>query len=137
MSPRGVQGVGAAAMFATALALIAQEFEGRERARRSAPGARPSVAPSPLGRWSAGSSPSGLGWEWIFFVNIPIGIGAIVLTQMKLANVKATDPQPIDWAGLVTFSASLFLLDLRVDPRQRRGLGQPRDRRLARRPRSA
>jgi predicted MFS family arabinose efflux permease len=52
----------------------------------------------------------GLGWEWIFFVNVPIGLAAIALTTRKLANVAATDPHPVDWLGLVTFSSALFLL---------------------------
>jgi predicted MFS family arabinose efflux permease len=51
-----------------------------------------------------------LGWEWIFFVNIPIGVVAIALTELRLANVAAQDPQPIDLPGLATFSAGLFLL---------------------------
>ena len=108
---RGFQGVGAAAMFATALALIAQEFEGRERANaigiwgatvggvgrdRAADRRRDHRAASA----GSGSSSS----------TCRSGSRAIVLTERKLANVKATDPQPIDWAGLSTFSAALFLL---------------------------
>ena len=50
------------------------------------------------------------GWEWIFFVNVPIGIAAIVLTERKIVNVFAQDPEPIDVPGLVTFSLALFLL---------------------------
>ena len=46
----------------------------------------------------------GFGWEWIFFANIPIGIGAMILTATKLANVTATEDVPLDWAGLFTFS---------------------------------
>jgi EmrB/QacA subfamily drug resistance transporter len=105
---RALQGVGGAAMFATSLALIAQEFEGKERA-------------SAIGLWGAtvggavaigplvgGALTDALGWEWIFFVNVPIGIAAIVLTERRLANVAASDPAPIDWAGLVTFSLALF-----------------------------
>ncbi|HEY2637939.1 MAG TPA: MFS transporter, partial [Solirubrobacteraceae bacterium] len=37
-----------------------------------------------------------------------IGLAAILLTETKLANVAATDPQPIDWGGLVTFTLALF-----------------------------
>ncbi len=105
---RALQGVGGAAMFATSLALIAQEFEGSERA-------------SAIGIWGAtvggavavgplvgGVITDALGWEWIFFVNVPIGIAAIFLTETQLANVAASDPKPIDWAGLVTFSLALF-----------------------------
>ena len=105
---RGLQGVGGAAMFATSLALIAQEFQGRERGTAiGAWGATigGAVAVGPL---IGGALTEGLGWEWIFFVNVPIGIAAIVLTTTRLANVAAPDPQPIDWPGLVTFSLGLF-----------------------------
>ncbi len=105
---RALQGIGGAAMFATSLALIAQEFQGRERGTAiGAWGATigGAVAVGPL---IGGGLTEGLGWEWIFFVNIPIGIAAIALTVTKLANLKAQDPSPIDWPGLVTFSLGLF-----------------------------
>jgi EmrB/QacA subfamily drug resistance transporter len=107
---RGVQGVGAAAMFSTSLALIAQEFDGKERATAiGAWGATVggAVAVGPL---IGGLLTEGFGWEWIFFANIPIGIGAMILTATKLANVTATEDVPLDWAGLFTFSGGLFLL---------------------------
>jgi EmrB/QacA subfamily drug resistance transporter len=105
---RGLQGVGGAAMFATSLALIAQEFQGKERGTAiGAWGATigGAVAVGPL---IGGALTEGFGWEWIFFVNVPIGAAAIVLTTTKLANLKAPDPSPIDWAGLATFSLGLF-----------------------------
>ena len=107
---RGLQGVGGAAMFATSLALIAQEFQGRERGTAiGAWGATigGAVAVGPL---VGGALTEAFGWEWIFFVNVPIGIGAIVLTTTKLANLKAPDPAPLDWPGLATFSLGLFAL---------------------------
>jgi EmrB/QacA subfamily drug resistance transporter len=105
---RGLQGVGGAAMFATSLALIAQEFQGRERGTAiGAWGATigGAVAVGPL---IGGALTEGLGWEWIFFVNVPIGAAAILLTVTKLANLKAPDPSPIDWPGLAAFSLGLF-----------------------------
>ncbi len=107
---RGFQGAGAAAMFATALALIAQEFEGRERANAIGIWGATVGGSVAIGPLIGGLITEHLGWEWIFFVNVPVGIAAIVLTERKLVNVKATDPQPIDWAGVVTFTAALFLL---------------------------
>jgi EmrB/QacA subfamily drug resistance transporter len=105
---RGLQGVGGAAMFATALALIAQEFEGRERANAIGIWGATVGGAVAIGPLVGGLVTDGLGWEWIFFINVPIGIAAIALTELKLANVSATDVQRIDWAGLVTFSLSLF-----------------------------
>src|SRR3954453_8436286 len=107
---RGVQGMGAAAMFATALALIAQEFEGRERANAIGIWGATVGGAVAIGPLIGGFLTEGFGWESIFFVNVPIGIAAIVITETRLANVKATDPQPIDWPGLFTFSLGLFAL---------------------------
>jgi EmrB/QacA subfamily drug resistance transporter len=107
---RALQGVGAAAMFATSLALIAQEFEGRERATAIGIWGATVGGAVAVGPLIGGVITDTLGWEWIFFVNVPIGIGAIFLTETQLVNVAASDPQPIDWAGLATFSLSLFAL---------------------------
>ena len=71
---RGVQGTGAAAMFATALALIAQEFEGRERANAIGIWGATVGGAVAVGPLIGGLITEGLGWEWIFFVNVPIGI---------------------------------------------------------------
>jgi EmrB/QacA subfamily drug resistance transporter len=107
---RGLQGIGGGAMFATALALIAQDFEGPERATAiGAWGATVGGAVA-IGPLVGGLLTEGLGWEWIFFINVPIGIAAVILTERKLVNVTATDPQPLDWPGVFTFSAGLFLL---------------------------
>jgi EmrB/QacA subfamily drug resistance transporter len=122
---RGFQGAGAAAMFATALALIAQEFQGRERANAIGIWGATVGGSVAIGPLIGGLITEHMGWEWIFFVNVPVGIAAIVLTEGKLRNVKATDPQPIDWAGLVTFSAALFLLIFGLIRGNAEGWGSP------------
>jgi EmrB/QacA subfamily drug resistance transporter len=105
---RGLQGVGGAAMFATALALIAQEFEGRERAKAIGIWGATVGGAVAIGPLVGGLLTDAFGWEWIFFVNVPIGIVAIFLTETKLANIAATDPQPVDWPGVATFTLALF-----------------------------
>ncbi len=105
---RALQGVGGAAMFATSLALIAQEFEGHQRATAIGLWGATVGGAVAIGPLVGGAITDAFGWEWIFFVNVPIGIAAILLTETKLANVAASDPQPIDWPGLATFSLSLF-----------------------------
>ncbi len=90
---RGLQGVGGAAMFATSLALIAQEFQGRERGTAiGAWGATigGAVAVGPL---IGGALTEGLGWEWIFFVNVPIGIAAIVADDDQAREPQG--PRPV------------------------------------------
>jgi len=97
-------------MFATSLALIAQAFHGRERGTAfgifgAVTGA--AVAAGPL---IGGVITSAIGWEWIFFVNVPIGIAAVALTLSKVDESRDPQATGVDWAGLVTFSGSLFLL---------------------------
>jgi EmrB/QacA subfamily drug resistance transporter len=107
---RGLQGVGGAAMFATSLALIGQEFHGRDRATAFGVWGATIGGAVAVGPLVGGLITEGLGWEWIFFVNVPIGIGAIVLTESKLVNVAAQDAARVDVPGLLTFSGALFLL---------------------------
>jgi EmrB/QacA subfamily drug resistance transporter len=107
---RGLQGVGGAAMFATSLALIAQEFHGRDRATAFGVWGATIGGAVAIGPLVGGLLTEHLGWEWIFFVNLPIGLIAIVLTEIRLVNVAAQDPVPIDVPGLITFSGALFLL---------------------------
>jgi EmrB/QacA subfamily drug resistance transporter len=107
---RGLQGVGGAAMFATSLALIGQEFHGRDRATAFGVWGATIGGAVAIGPLVGGLLTEHLGWEWIFFVNLPIGLIAIALTELRLVNVAAQDAQRIDVPGLVTFSTSLFLL---------------------------
>ena len=107
---RGLQGIGGSAMFATTLALIAQEFRGPERATAFGIWGATIGGAVAIGPLVGGAITDAFGWEWIFFVNVPIGIAAIALTQSKVAESKAPDAEPIDWPGVVTFSAALFLL---------------------------
>src|SRR5215204_2403794 len=107
---RAVQGIGAAGMLATTLALIAQEFHGPERATAFGIWGATIGGAVAVGPLIGGALTEGIGWEWIFFVNVPIGVAAIALTLSKLAESRAPDPEPIDWPGVLTFSASLFLL---------------------------
>ncbi len=107
---RGLQGIGAAGMFATSLALIGQEFHGKDRAMAFGVWGAVVGGAVAVGPLIGGVITENFGWEWIFFVNVPIGIAAMVLTERKIVNVYAQDPEPVDVPGLVTFSSALFLL---------------------------
>ena len=107
---RGLQGVGGAAMFATSLALIGQEFHGKDRATAFGVWGATIGGAVAVGPLVGGLITEHIGWEWIFFLNIPIGVMAIVLTEFRLANVAAQDVARVDLPGLVTFSLGLFLL---------------------------
>jgi EmrB/QacA subfamily drug resistance transporter len=108
---RGLQGVGGAIMFAVSLALVAQEFPGGpERGMAMGIyGASIGVAVA-VGPLIGGVLTDGLGWQSVFLVNVPVGIATIAVTYWKLHESRDPNASRIDWGGVVTFSAALFLL---------------------------
>jgi EmrB/QacA subfamily drug resistance transporter len=112
IAARALQGFGGAAMFATGLALIGQEFTGAERAKAIAAwGATLGIAVA-AGPLVGGGLTEALGWRSIFFVNAPIGILTAGIAAARMVNIADPDAGRLDWAGLATFSGSLFLLIL-------------------------
>ena len=107
---RAVQGVGGAVMFATSLALIAGAFQGRDRGTAFAAYGAVLGAAVAIGPLVGGGLTSGIGWRWIFFVNVPIGAIAVFLTLRHVSESRDPGARTIDWVGLVTFSSALFLL---------------------------
>jgi len=109
---RALQGLGGGAMFATGLALIGQEFHGPERGKAIAAwGATVGIAVA-LGALVGGALTETLGWRWIFFFNVPVGIVTIVVATSRIVNIGDPDAKRLDLAGLITFSGSLFTLTL-------------------------
>jgi EmrB/QacA subfamily drug resistance transporter len=109
---RGVQGIGGAMLFATSLALIAQAFTGRDRGTAFGIWGATIGAAVAIGPLVGGALTDALGWEWIFFVNVPIGVAAVFLTLAKVDESKDPHPAGIDWGGAITFTAALFMLVL-------------------------
>ena len=109
---RALQGVGGAAMFATGLALIAQDFQGPARGKAIAAWGATVGGAVAIGPLVGGILTSGVGWRWIFIVNVPIGVVAIWLSSTKMRNQKDPGATRLDGLGLVSFSAGMFLLEL-------------------------
>jgi EmrB/QacA subfamily drug resistance transporter len=107
---RAVQGVGGAVMFATSLALIANAFVGKDRGTAFGLYGAVIGGAVAVGPLIGGAITSGIGWRWIFFVNVPIGVVAVAITLTKIAESKDQRVRRIDWIGFITFSASLFTL---------------------------
>jgi EmrB/QacA subfamily drug resistance transporter len=112
IAARALQGVGAAIMTPTALSIITTTFEeGSERNKA-------------LGFWGAlggigattawligGPLVDGLGWEWIFFINIPVGLVALALCPVLLRESRASDERrSYDPLGALTITGALALL---------------------------
>src|SRR3954449_1700155 len=122
---RGVQGIGGAMLFATSLALIAQAFSGRDRATAFGIWGATIGAAVAIGPLVGGALTDSLGWEWIFFVNVPIGIAAVFITLAKVDESKDPHPSGIDVPGAVTFSAALFMFVFALIRGNDEGWGSP------------
>ncbi|HEY6960449.1 MAG TPA: MFS transporter [Gaiellaceae bacterium] len=109
---RGVQGIGGAMMFATALALLSQEFHGRERGTAFGLWGAVIGAAVAIGPLAGGMLTSWISWRWIFLVNIPIGVAAIALGARQLHESSDPEHSRLDPAGLVTLTTGLFCLIL-------------------------
>jgi EmrB/QacA subfamily drug resistance transporter len=107
---RGFQGLGGAVMFATSLALLAQEFHGAERGTAFGIWGATIGGAVAIGPLVGGVLTDTLGWEWIFFVNVPIGVGAVMLTMLRVPESRDPGARGVDWPGVTTFSSALFLL---------------------------
>jgi EmrB/QacA subfamily drug resistance transporter len=107
---RACQGVGGAIMFATSLALLAQSFQGKDRGVAfGAFGAITGVAIA-VGPVLGGALTSGASWRWIFYVNIPIGVLALLVTLLRVEESRDPNASRPDWVGFATFSVGLAAL---------------------------
>jgi EmrB/QacA subfamily drug resistance transporter len=123
---RGIQGIGGAMMFATSLALIAQEFAPHERGTALGLWGATTGFAVAVGPLVGGALTDGLGWEWIFLVNVPIGFATAAITLMRVPTSTRDPSARIDWAGLVSFSAALFCLVLALIRGNDDGWGSPK-----------
>jgi EmrB/QacA subfamily drug resistance transporter len=107
ISSRAAQGVGGAAMFAASLALLANEFKGRERGTALGIWGATAGASVAVGPLVGGALTSWISWRWVFFVNVPIGALTLALLALEVDETRRRRVRP-DWAGAVTFAGSLF-----------------------------
>jgi EmrB/QacA subfamily drug resistance transporter len=122
---RGGQGIGGAIMFATSLALLAQEFHGRDRGTAFGIWGATLGAAVAVGPLVGGALTEGLGWPSIFLINVPIGIAAALVTVARVPESRDPEGKRIDWIGTVTFTAALFMLVLALIRGNSLGWGSP------------
>jgi EmrB/QacA subfamily drug resistance transporter len=107
---RALQGVGGAALFATALALIGAEYHGPDIGGAIAVwGATIGVAVA-SGPLVGGILTDAFGWRSVFFVNVPVGAFALWIALTRMGESRDPQAKTTDVWGVLTFSASLFLI---------------------------
>lgn len=108
---RVLEGIGAAAILPTALAIIAVTFTGKQRDTAIAAWIAVCWGAQAFGPLVGGIIVEGLDWRWIFWINLPIGLVALAITWW--ATPETSEPgavRSIDVPGVVTLVGSLFLL---------------------------
>jgi len=109
IAARVVQGLGAAVMMPQTMAVITRTFPAESRGRAmSLWGAVAGVA-TLVGPILGGVLVDGLGWEWIFFVNVPVGVVGLVLAA-RLVPELPTHVRRFDLWGVVLSAVGMFLL---------------------------
>jgi EmrB/QacA subfamily drug resistance transporter len=106
---RVVQGIGASMITPQTMAIITRIFPAARRGAAMALwGATAGVA-TLVGPILGGVLVDGFGWEWIFFINVPIGAIGIVLA-LRLVPKLATNTHKFDWLGVALSGVGMFLL---------------------------
>jgi EmrB/QacA subfamily drug resistance transporter len=107
---RALQGAGGAIMFAVSLALLADAFRGKDRGVAFGVWGAVTGLAVAIGPLLGGLLTTGLSWRWIFFVNAPIGIAAVIISVLKVAESRAPHATRPDWAGFSLFTVALSSL---------------------------
>ncbi len=107
---RGIQGIGGALMIPGSLSIISATFKIDEKGKA-------------IGIWSAvttivticgpilGGALADMGlWRWIFYLNVPLSIAALVILNLKVPETKDLSDSSVDWFGAIVFTVSLGLL---------------------------
>jgi EmrB/QacA subfamily drug resistance transporter len=123
---RTVQGVGAAIMVPSTLSIVTAAFPPRQRGTAIGIWAGTAGMAIAIGPLLGGILTQQLSWHWIFYVNIPVGVLAIIASRIVIAESRDTShEQSLDPAGLITSGASLFALTYALIEGNGRGWSSP------------
>ena len=107
---RGIQGIGGGILMANAFAIIGDLFPPAERGKwQGLTGAvfgLSSVVGPTLGGWLT----DGPGWRWVFYINLPVGILAVIVLFIGLPQIRTRETKPVDWWGAATIVAATVSL---------------------------
>ncbi len=107
---RGLQGVGGAIMFSVSLALLANAFRGKDRGTAFGVWGAVTGLAVAIGPLLGGVLTSALSWRWIFFVNLPLGVIAVILSATSVAESRLQNYRRPDWFGFSLFTLGLAAL---------------------------
>ncbi|MGY1636121.1 MDR family MFS transporter [Geodermatophilus sp. SYSU D00742] len=120
---RGVQGLGGGGLMILSQAIIADVVPARERGKYMGPlgavfGLSAVAGPLVGGYFTDHAS---LGWQWCFWINVPVGVAALLIGWSALTLPRKRNTEPVDYAGVVTLSAATASLVFSTDSGGDRG----------------
>ena len=104
---RAVQGLGAGGLIVLAQAIIADVVSPRERGRYQGYFGAVFGAASIAGPLIGGFITDHLSWRWAFYVNVPLGLAALIVTTLTLPSSVRTREVRIDWAGIALLTGTI------------------------------
>ncbi len=108
---RSLQRIFGGVLFATVFAVIGDLFPPQQRARVGGLFGAVFGLSSVLGPTAGGNITDNLGWRWVFYVNLPIGIAAVLIVAMTMPFVRSrASIRDIDFPGAVALVAGLIPL---------------------------
>jgi EmrB/QacA subfamily drug resistance transporter len=119
---RAVQGIGAALMNPATLSIITATFPPKQRGQAIGIWAGVSALALAIGPLAGGLIVDNIGWNWIFFVNVPVGALGIVVSYFFIRESRDTShEQSVDFPGLLTSGGALFALSYALIEGNQRG----------------
>ncbi|WP_433013478.1 MFS transporter [Kribbella sp. CA-294648] len=108
---RGLQGIAAAVLAPSALSIVMTTFpDGAERNKALGVWGATSGVGGTAGSLIGGPVTDGLGWQWIFFINVPVCLLVVALAPVLLKDSRGPGRRGFDLAGAVTVTAALIVL---------------------------
>lgn len=104
---RFVQGLGGGAIMPVAMAAVADLYAPSERGKVQGMLGAVFALASVIGPFLGGYIVDNLNWNWVFYVNVPVGIAAIAVTSMRFPNQVKDTTKHIDYPGMVTLASTL------------------------------
>ncbi|WP_168699504.1 DHA2 family efflux MFS transporter permease subunit [Gordonia paraffinivorans] len=109
IAARALQGIGAALITPQTMSLITRIFPPEKRGAAMGIWGTVAGVATLVGPLLGGVLTDALGWEWIFFINLPVGIAGLVLAAVLVPQVETHDHQ-FDWIGVVLSAVGLSAL---------------------------
>jgi len=127
IAARAAQGLGAAMLTPGALSIVTTTYEGSQRTAALAAWSAIGSAGAAAGVVLGGILTSGLGWEWVFFINVPIGLATAIGVLGVVPDAPPTAAgKRLDVLGAVTAVTGLVLLVYAIEGASEHGWGSAR-----------